>query len=524
VTLSPSDTVSQTAAVAALDQVCASGGQYVRVLADWPRLMPSAQQQNFAWLDDIVSAAIARHLTVVLVFGPSPRWTVSYLEEHPTAAEIQRAHPDLPDYRAYVVAVTRHYQRQVLTYQLWSRPSATTLLANPQDVYTLYREGTQAIHMVNPSLQVLAPEPGDLDLGWINGYMKTVTGANSPDALLLSPTSFTMDPAVFALRTQVLRTKILTHTVKPALWADIPLSAQPAQPTLALTAMAMISGCQHLLFPTQSAETLHACTAMVRPLCGQEYAGWVPTTGHCIISAFKAATRQTLLLAPRADEHITVFPAANPRQGELIAQNSAITSTASDGNPIVQPVSDPLSLDVTTGQPHLLAGVTGGVTAGFPDLMPDPIPNNTITLDLSGKNDAAIHPLRDLPGGHYAQYDENGHTILRTISDTMPWIYFDVPASFLFFNTAHVPVEITVQVLGAAVPARTGFNLYYDAINGKRTTHWQWIDVGPDQVFTYTFRLNDALFAKNGGYDFRLQMGGSEESIRVLGVTVKKLG
>ena len=518
-----------TAANAALDLARAAGAQYVRVSADWPRLMPRAGQQNFAWLDAIVAAATARHLHVVLVLGRAPRWAVSYLDGTASTEEVLRAHPDLPAYRAYVTAVARHYQRQVTEYQLWDRPSGMTLLANPRDVYALYREGAHAIHAVSPELQAIAAEPGDIDLCWLNGYWKSVTGSERPDVLLLAPVSVACLPTAFALRTQVLHTQILPPAA-PALWAEIPLMKPGESSSCALAAMALLSGCPHLLFTAGEtvavppAVSFQAAAAFFRPLCGREYTGWMQQ-GHSVAGAFMTAESQALLLFPRADESLEICPAGAPHAGELTASMPQIVWTAPGASPVVQQVTDAISLDVTAEHPLLLTGATEGLTAGFPDLLEAPMPEDTVTLDATGTDARGMHALRALPGGHYAQYlTEDGRAVLRTVRGSMPWIYFDVPTRFLFFNTAQTPLEITVQVLGATSPNTTGFNLYYDTLDGMRTTAWQSIDQGPETTFSYTFRVNDALFAGGAGYDFRLQMGGSAEDVRVLGVRVKKLG
>ena len=526
ITLSTSITSTPTTAVTALDQAQAVGAQYVRVAAEWPRVMPRAGGQDFAWLDAIVQAALARHLKVILVLGPSPRWSVSYLDADAAEDEILRAQPDLPAYRAYVTAVARHYKTQVFLYQLWQRPSCNTLLAVACDVYTLFREGARAIHTVNPDLQVIAAEPGNVDLTWLNGYMKSVSGIERPDGLLLTPISFATSPMVFAMRTQALQRLILKHAASPALWAEIPLVEPPANPRLALAAMALVTGCHHLVFsaPADATEStsLKTVTDFVRPLCGEEYGGWSRKDGHYISSMFHAQDHHSLLIFPQIDEQLTVNPLTTPHDAELNAQDAQITITAPDCPPTVLQITTAHALPVVTAHPLLLSGVTVSVTPGFPDLTPTPYPNDTVKVDISGTDVNGIHPLHEMPGGHYATRIFNDQTILRTTTGN-PWIHFSVPTSFLFFNIAQVPVDITVEMMGVDAPERSGFNIYYDALAGMRYTTWQWIDVGIDKVFSYTFRLNDALFAGNGGYDFRINMGASKEYLRVLGVSIKKI-
>ena len=79
-----------------------------------------------------------------------------------------------------------------------------------------------------------------------------------------------------------------------------------------------------------------------------------------------------------------------------------------------------------------------------------------------------------------------------------------------------------MRLYGVTLPNKTGFNLYYDAVDGMSHSAWQWVDPGAEKIFTYTFRLNDALFSRRDGYDLRINMGVSRENLRVVGVTVKK--
>jgi len=145
-------------------------------------------------------------------------------------------------------------------------------------------------------------------------------------------------------------------------------------------------------------------------------------------------------------------------------------------------------------------------------------------MDLSGSDDSGIHLLRTLTGGHFNQYiQSDGHTTVATIRDTNPWIHFDVPDGFLFYNVERVPVEVTVQVYGGSSSEQVGFNFYYDAVGGMRTSPWQWIDVGSRDIFTYKVRMNDAIFAGREGYDLRLNMGGSADGVRLVNITMRKL-
>ncbi len=400
----------------ALEAAQAAGAQYVTLRTDWPRIQPTASAWHFEKLDAAVDAARDRGLTVVLTLGPAPRWAVRYLQA-PSDAEVARAKPDLAAWKAYAAKLAARYRGRVGHYRLWEPPTAAVLMAVPRDVYALYRAAAAAIHGVDSSLRVIAPEPGDVSLDWIAAYLAGAKGAEAPDILALAPGRCVTTAAEFRWRCRVLRDRVLPANT-PALWAEMPDSDDGG-----LAAAAVQDGIAPVFFPHDPA----GCITRLRQ------------AGHA------------------------------------------------------------------------------------PASLPAPVKTPAVSLDPGGRNALAIRPLPELPGGRYAVLADGERTVLSTVRDTAPWIHFDVPDGFLFYNRERVPVEVTVRVRGASVANKTGFNLYYDAVGGMNNTPWQWIAAGPDAEFSYTVRLADALFANREGYDFRLCMGGSVDDVRVVGVTVRKV-
>ncbi|MHB9110224.1 MAG: glycoside hydrolase 5 family protein [Armatimonadota bacterium] len=471
--LSPAAEGDPAAARAEMVRMKAAGVQYVRIRTNWPRLQPAAVTWNFAPLDALVREADAAGLEPVLVLGPAPGWTVTYLKK-PTAAELRRAYPTLTAVRAYAGAVARHYRGRVRYYQLWERPSSTTLLANPCTVQALFRGMAAAIHAVDSDLQVIAPEPGDLNLSWVRGLLANAKEVERPDILLLAPDRHASSPRSFWFRAGVLR----DHLSVPATWAEAPLHGDVTMATAALMGQSdviMFKPANDVLPAADSVD--YAGLTALTGLSGMRHAGWAQLAS-APASLFNAGTESRWLTLPE------------PLQA---------------GTPVLLPEVD------ATAQP------------GIPDARPAPVAGDTVTLDADGQNPAALRTLRDMPAGRYSLQRLTAGTALCTDRDRAPWIYFDVPDGFLFFNVERRPVEIAVTVMGANQPEKAGFNLYYDAFTGMRYSAWQKIDVGPTKTFTYTFRLNDTLFSDQDGYDFLINAGGSVESVRVLDVSVRKL-
>lgn len=471
--LSPAAESNAVVAGAEMAQMKAAGVQYVRIRTNWPRLQPAAVAWNFAPLDALVAEADAAGLKPVLVLGPAPGWAVSYLKK-PTTAELQRAYPALNAARAYAGAVAKHYRGRVRYYQLWERPTSTTLLANACTVHALFRGMAAAIHGADSGLQVIAPEPGDVNLSWMHGLLTSAKGAERPDILLLAPDRHASSPRTFWFRTGVLRDRL------PALetWAEAPLNDDFT------TASAELMGqCDVIIFKPASGvcptagSSVHSGLTALTGLRGMSYTGWALLAGTPV-SLFNAGTASCWLTLPKPS---------------------------------------------LPGAPMVLPEVNATAQPGIPDARPAVVSGDTVTMDAGNQDSNTLLTLRDMPAGRYSVQTLAAGTAFCTDRDRAPWIYFEVPDGFLFFNIERRPVVITVRVMGANQPEKAGFNLYYDALTGMRYSAWQKIDVGPAKTFTYTFRLNDALFSDQDGYDFLINAGGSVESVRVLDVSVKKL-
>jgi hypothetical protein len=492
-----------------------AGVRRIVIRADWPRLQPDARRWSFAWLDTAVDDAVARGLQVVLQLGPAAPWAIGYLK-NPTPTEAARAHPDLPAYTAYVTAVARRYADRVTHYQLWERPTGTRLLAAPNTVRAIFRAGARALHAVNPSLQAVVSEPGDLDLGWIDEYLDAARGDERADVLLLSPAHFLTTPDALWWRMTVLRSQVLAADA-PLLWADVPA------PDWRMAAAALLQGVDGVIVsgadlsdhPTRVA--LHALEA----LQGWEYAGWALLGPHPGGVFTQGAARRVLLLPLQAGS-LTLLSSATPQRRGVAVPGGAVTVAALDDVPRRLRVDDETVLPLTTN-PLLLEGVAVPLLTGMPVVQPPAVRGNTVGFDPTGEDPCAIHALRHLPGGHFSITTIERQPVLCTVQKTAPWLHFTVPDGFLYYNQARRPVQVTLKIYGAQTARKCGFNLYYDSVGGMMNSPWQWIDVGPNTIFTYTVRLDDALFADREGYDLRVSMGGSDEPVRLVGISVTKL-
>lgn len=512
------------------DDAQRAGASVVQIRAEWPRIQPDAKTWNFTTLDALVAKAKAHKLDVVLVFGPAPRWTVTYLK-NPSAAQLARARPEVVAYSKYVTAVTKRYADRVKYYQPWERPSGATLLATAEDTWKLYRIASRAVHAVNPALRVVAPEPGDVQLGWIDDYLRGCKGTERPDCLLLSAVTDRATPEALARRLEMLHTRVLTKPA-PVLWGGVIAATEQEWGWTAAAALLLQNVSTLIIQPTAAYRDICAKPVFLgelqslASLSGQQYLGW-QRVGPAMAGAFGSGNKQCAVILPDGvlgeDAALSFVASAKPVDGSLAVPAQCVTvrrlSGTSQQIDVGKEVRFPLS-----SRPVILSGVLLSPTAGVPPWDATQMTCDCVSLDLAGADPASIRPLRGMPGGKYQQMAFEGKAeMLITVRDTAPWIYLDVPDDYLFFNIDRQPVEVTIRVRGVRTAKKSGFSLYYDGIGGMTNSRWQWVDVGPFAEYTYTFRLDNALFAGSEGYDLRLDMGGSTESIRVLGMTVRKL-
>ncbi len=516
VTIPPHPANAET--VKEMDAAKALGLGEVKLRADWPRIQPTATLWNFEWLDALVAEARARRLHVTLVFGLAPRWAVSYLD-HPTDVEIHRAKPDLPAFKKYVAAVVKRYKTEV-DYQAWERPSSQTLLAVPRDVRSLFYLAAMTAHETNPAARVIIPEPGDVDLSWIADYAANARLNAHADAYLLAPGRALRTPSQLWWRLQTLRARVLPAKDTPALLMEFPVAGEDDAwaPLCAAALLQEVAEVQLLPVdntagcPTANPRQAGLLRA-VAELQNYSYAGWCPLASGVPCGVFRHEDQSLALALPQAKASMALTAANAPgHQVEL---------TMLDGTP--KRCAVPGAMLELPDAPALITGLQLTPQPGTPKAKFMPVKGDTVSLDPDGKDTSAIWPLHNLPGGQYLSVTDGGVTELQTVRPAAPFIHFDVPDGFLFYNVEKTPIEVTIKVRGASNTNRAGYYLYYDAVGGMNNTPWQWIDRSPDQTFSYTVRLNDAIFAGREGYDFRITAAGSRETVRVVGVTVKKL-
>jgi len=102
------------------------------------------------------------------------------------------------------------------------------------------------------------------------------------------------------------------------------------------------------------------------------------------------------------------------------------------------------------------------------------------------------------------------------------YIYFDVDDSYA--SVGDHEVEITVVARRVDPAKRGGCNLLYESTKGYRRTDEWWTVPAKPVWHQHTFRLKDANFANNWGWNFRISTVSSPDDIWVKEVVVRRIG
>ena len=117
----------------------------------------------------------------------------------------------------------------------------------------------------------------------------------------------------------------------------------------------------------------------------------------------------------------------------------------------------------------------------------------------------------------------DGSHVRRTdIAGKSLYVYFDVDDSYVSVGDAGV--EVTVVARRVDPSKAGGCTLTYESVKGYRQAgEWWTVPAGP-QWHEHTFRIKDANFANNWGWNFRISVVGSPDDIWVQAVTVRRVG
>lgn len=171
----------------AYDYLAASGAKWIRLQSGWQRTEKQEGVYDFAWLDEIVDALIARGMTpwIDLCYGNS-LYTESAREYFgavgvpPLATERERTAWD-----SYVRAIARHFAGRVNVFEIWNEPDGNWCWkhgANGTEYGEFAARTAKALHEVDENIYAIGGVLADLPLPFLRKALDAGMG-NEIDAL-----------------------------------------------------------------------------------------------------------------------------------------------------------------------------------------------------------------------------------------------------------------------------------------------------------------------------------------------------
>jgi hypothetical protein len=231
---------SPETALSQIPEAARAGLGAVRIPLDWNRVEPRRGEFYWSDYDRMVAAAEQHHLEVVFVLGPTAEWASCAEVNEAAEVRICKMPRQWGDWENYVGAAVSHYRGKVKYWQIWEGFDFSHFRATQSGMSALISSTNKAAKAANPQAQLILPEPGGVDLGWI-AWMKTTPAWKQFDILGLRP--YRQQDGALQLPLAVLQSEVLAKNEKPVWivgWAK-GLAPEPSEASPGLTCLARVA-------------------------------------------------------------------------------------------------------------------------------------------------------------------------------------------------------------------------------------------------------------------------------------------
>lgn len=506
--------------------------------AYWGTVEPRRGQWDWRALDASVSYLQSQNITFGILLHGNPSWNTS---------DAGLPVNNLAGWSNYVKAVATRMRGKVRCFQVWNEPPNNTGNAQTAADYArVVQAAYRAVKAVDPSMKVgLATKSAHVN------YLEQVIragAANHYDYITLHPyeslaqVAQSAHPAAEAAYLNIvpavrrmLASANPERRAVPIAYSEVGISATEGESVQAsglvkayvLGIAQGVAGIQWFEGRDGDSGPLGLVDAAGRPRQAYRametlirhlgrtprYAGWLLLNGRHPAVVFEGP------LGPVA---VAWTATAVPRETVAFTQPVTVVNPLRSG---VQAAREPeLSRD-----PVLLTGIPASMVAKAATNRARPLRWDP---DYAGLTELYLdYGTRTTSGGLYTMNDA---TVAASVvayggnaraGDVPGGQLFVVHPSFL--NNARVPLEITVEVRRKNPAVSAGFNLKYEALTltGFKGDAGGWYTIpADDRWHKKTWRISDASFVWNWGYNFTLDSDGVHHQYAIRSIRVRKLG
>ena len=246
-----------------------------------------------------------------------------------------------------------------------------------------------------------------------------------------------------------------------------------------------------------------------------QYLGWLNPTGKSYAFVFQGKTGPVLVTWATGDK------------GDRLRFPTTVTTTDLAGKAVEAKARRDITLTRTpvfiTNLPKKQIADARANHDRRPPWLKDYSKAKSVSCSMGAANaESGLTQLEKADGKTVVGRVDGAHARRTDIAGKSLYMYFDVDDSYVSLGDNEVEITIAARRVDRAKAG--GCNLTYESVKGYRQIGQWWTVPSKLGWHEHTFRLKDANFANNWGWNFRIDVVSSPGDIWVKKVTVKRIG
>ena len=530
-----------------------AGVGMVRSFPEWTSFQPEKGKWDWSHGDALVASARESQIQIAGVFMYLAPWASSAAPGEPDHGKRTRTFPikDMQDWRDYVAGVVTHYRKDIQFWEVYNEFNSPGFNrgGTARDYADMVRQAYLVTRRVSPACKI-GIGCADVDISFLEQVIAQGAGGcfdfvNVHPYSLMAAVMDGREPVFLGIAANL--RKVLARTYQRpdvALWVSevgVPTIDRPeaeqrqAEAIVKACVLCLAQGIERVFWfegrgpaygPTgdfgilrkdwtkrPSYDALRTLTGLLGPR--PKRLGWLNPTGESYAFVFQGAAGPVLVAWAASDKGDTLrFP-----------MPVAVTSAAGKTNEVKADQGVALTrapVFLTGLPPKWVDDAKANHDRPFPWLK-DYSAAESVSCQAGAANVESGLSLLEKPDGKTVLGLVDGVHARRTDkANKMLYVYFDVDDSYASVGDS----EIEITIVGRRVdPAKGGgCNLTYESTKGYRQTEAWWTAPTEPGWHRHTFRLKDANFANNWGWNFRVSVVSSPADVWVKEAVVRRIG